>query len=317
MSHEEAGTHGETVESLLKAAYEQTKERQLNEAGRKLEEALAVDFDNTEVVTALKYVNFWKDRDATSREASDPFERGEYLLGQWRLFNGFVRRIGDVSERFLYAVRQYAFGEALESFEESAEQCGDEDPEILVRMGRCYKGKGEYDRALELLSKAARRRSDDPYVLAELADSFALVNEISKAKAFFREAFFLGPEKVDIGSLESEMIGRLVTKLRELGYRSPELEEWLPVYAVLYGVFSVKRELRSIEYGRLKQSIYALEREYHENPDPESVVCARLLNRYFRLIDHYTNTGEDQSKIDEVLLKIRSTNEKIYSQYVG
>lgn len=317
MSHEQLGAHGEPVESLLRAAYEHTKNRELHEAGSKLEQALAVDFDNSEVVTALKYVNFWKDRDASSRETSDPFERGEYLLGQWRLFDAFVRRIGEVSERFLYAIRQYAFGEALEEFERSDGDAGGNDPEILLRMGRCYKGTGEYDRALDVLSRAARAQSDDPHLLAELADSYALVNEIGRAKAFFREAFFLGPQKIDIGTLESDMIGRLITKLRELGYESPELEEWLPVYGVLYGVFSVKRELRSIEYGKLKQSIYALEREYHDKPDPDGVVCARLLNRYFWLIDHYTNTQEDQSKIDEVLLKIRSTSEKIYSHYVS
>ena len=317
MSQDQSGENGEPVESLLRAAYEHTKNRELHDAGSRLEEALSVDFDNTEVVTALKYVNFWKDRDASSRGATNSFERGEYLLGQWRLFSAFVSRIGEVSERFLYAVRQYAFGEALEEFQRSLEESGENDPEVLLRVGRCHKGKGEYDKALDVLSKAARKRSDDPHVLAQLADSYALVNEVGKAKAFFREAFFLGPQKIDIGTLESEMIGRLVNKLRELGYESPAMEEWLPVYGVLYGVFSVKRELRSIEYGKLKQSIYALEREYHDKPDPEGVVCAQLLNRYFWLIDHYTNTEEDQSKIDEVLLKIRSTNEKVYSHYVS
>jgi hypothetical protein len=60
-----------------------------------------------------------------------------------------------------------------------------------------------------------------------------------------------------------------------------------------------------------------LEREFSDAKQRDTVLLARLLNRYFWLIDHYVNTNEDQSKIDEVLLKIRSLDPKIYHQYTN
>jgi tetratricopeptide (TPR) repeat protein len=317
MAHDDTSTDPQSVGALLDRAYELIRHHDIVSAAGCLEEALSIDFDNSEVVTSLKYVNFWKDRQATAEEISNTFERGEYLLGQWKLFHGFVERVGATAEACQYALRQHVFGQALDYYLELYRDSDGQDPELLLRIGRCYKGKGEYDRALGYLETAAAHAREDAEVLAELADTYAMVNEIQKAKAFFREAFFIDATKVDVSSLESEMIGRLIGKVRELGYESPALEEWIPVYGVLFGVFTVKRELRSIEYGKLKQSIYALEREYKERGKRESALEARLINRYFWLIDHYVSSREDRSKIDEVLLKIRATNSKIYHQYTN
>lgn len=317
MAQEETSTGSQSIGALLEQAHELIRRHDIVGAANRVEEALAIDFDNGEVVTSLKYVNFWKDRQATAEEIGNTFERAEYLLSQWRLFDGFVKRVGASAEACHYALRQHVFGQALDYYLELYRESDGEDADLLLRIGRCYKGKGEYDRALGYLETAAANAKDRADVLAELADSYAMVNDVQKAKAFFREAFFIDAQRIDLSSLESEMIGRLIEKVRELGYESPALEEWIPVYGILFGVFTVKRELRSIEYGRLKQSIYALEREFSDKGDPESVLEARLINRYFWLIDHYVATREDRSKIDEVLLKVRATNSKIYHQYTN
>ncbi|TVQ39837.1 MAG: hypothetical protein EA384_04505 [Spirochaetaceae bacterium] len=317
MSQDHVRQNEEQVQRLLDQSYNLLKQRQIDRAAELIERALSVDFDSAEVVTSLKYVNFWKDRQATADTIGEQFERAEYLTGQWRLFHSFVDRVGERSEKCLYAIRHHVFGQALDHYLKLYDESGGAESELLLRLGRCYKGMGEYDRALEYLEQAAAGRRDDPQTLAELADCYALVNEVQKSKAFFREAFFIGAGAIDLQVLESEMISRLVEKVRELGFESPALEEWIPVYGVLYGVFTVKRELRSIEYGKLKQSIYALEREYSDTRQSNSAAQARLFNRYFWLIDHYVNTHEDQSKIDEVLLKIRSVDSRIYHQYTN
>ncbi len=306
----------ENIQELLNHAYDAIKNHNLEEAAEGIERALSLDFDNSEVVTALKYVNFWRDRGRAVQEIATGFEQAEYLVSQWRLFNHFVERVGEASEKCLYAVRQHVFNTALERYRQLLDESFEADSELLLRIGRCYKGKGEYDNALETLRRAASQKKDDPEIYAELADCYAFVNEIQRSKAFFREAFFLGAHRIDLGLLESELITRLVAKLREAGYESPELEEWVPVYGVLYGVFTVKRELRSIEYGRLKQSIYALEREHSDKRGKNELLVPRLINRYFWLIDHYLSTGEDRSKIDEVLLKLRSIDPKTYEHYI-
>ncbi len=315
MSQSSVREHEDQVERLLEEAYDLLKRRDIDLAAQRLEEALAVDFDSAEVVTSLKYVNFWRDRQATAATITDRFEQAEYLHAQWRLFHGFVERVGNPSEKCLYAIRHHVFGQTLEHYRSLFEESGGTDAELLLRIGRCYKGMGAYDRAVHFYEQSAVSRRDDPEVLAELADCYALVNEVQKSKAFFREAFFVGAQRIDIAALESQMIMRLVEKVRESGYDGPALLEWVPVFGVLFGVFTVKRELRSIEYGRLKQTIYALEREYSDAREPDTILRARLLNRYFWLIDHYVNTNEDQSKIEEVLLKIRSLDPKVFHQY--
>jgi len=117
--------------------------------------------------------------------------------------------------------------------------------------------------------------------------------------------------------MESEMILCLRDKLvQEKGFREDELREWLPVYGKLWGVFSVIRELKPIEFGRLKQSIFTMETECRGNPSRGAALKPRLINRYFWLIDYYDTKKEDPYLREEVLLKIKVTDPEIYERYV-
>lgn len=323
MAHRDKAFDGGDIEGLLEQAYDFLRAHELDEAVGLLDRALSLDFEDERVMASLKYVNFWRERNRTLAEIANPFERAEYLLGQWPLFDRFAQRVGQACEPCLHAVRGHVFGQALDHFEQLRKEGDAPDAELLARIGRCHKGLGAYDTALSYLQAAAGIRGDDAETLAELADCYALVNEIAAAKAFFREAFLVDPQRVNIEMLESQMIKRLIAKVRELGLEGPQLREWVPVYGVIYGVFTVKRELRSIEYGKLKQSIYALERERAEGRDKEGLIEPRLINRYFWLIDHYVNAAEasgatrSSDKVDEVLLKLRSLSERIYREYTN
>ncbi len=314
---EEIGQRNESVAQHISESYTRIKEGDLAGAMDLLEKALALDFDNEEVVSGLKCATFWKERSGKISGISDLFEQGEYLLEQWKVFQRFVNKIGQKSEQCLHAFRQWVFSETLAIYSKLNDKSGGMEPEILVRIGRCYKAIGDYEHALEFFEKANQERKDDPEILSELGDCYALINEIRISKAFFREAFFLNPQKIDLASMESEMLKRLVEKLSVHGYSNEELKEWIPVYAVLYGVFNVKRELRPIEFGKLKQSIYALEHELRDKRESAAYLVPRLLNRYFWLIDHYVSTKEDRGKIDEVMMKIRELDASIYNQYTN
>jgi tetratricopeptide (TPR) repeat protein len=307
-----------SIQGLLQKAYESLKASDAPSAVAALEEALRLDFEHPEVVYALKCVNWWLERVKRLGEIQGCYDQGEYLLSQWKSFYGFLDRIGYLYDRCLYAVRRYVFSIALTCFQRMLADTPDQpDGEILLRVGRCYKGVGNYEQALKYLEEAVSGRRDDAEALAELADVYALIDESRPAKALFREAFFSNPQRVALQSLESELILLLGARVRELGYRSPELEEWIPVYGVLLGVFSVKRELRAIELGKLKQSIFSLENEFRERPGAASVLTPRLINRYFWLIDHYVNVGEDSTRIDETLLKIKVLDPVIYERYIN
>jgi tetratricopeptide (TPR) repeat protein len=303
---------------LIQKAYDKLKASDAEGAAALLDEALQVDFDNEETKHALKSVNWWLEHTARVNEIKNSYERGGFILSQLKQYYTFLDSLAGNYDLCQYAIRRFVFSSALRCFQDLlGDGVNQHDPGLLLLVGRCYKGVGNYDEALKYLEQAARFRREDGEVLAELADANDLRGDPNAAKALFREAFFLNPEKIDLRAMESEMILRLRDRLfREKGYHEEELREWMPVYGRLWGIFSVKRELKPIEFGRLKQSIFTLETEYRSNPDRGIILKPRLLNRYFWLIDYYENRREDHELIEEVLLKIKVIDPEFYEQYV-
>jgi tetratricopeptide (TPR) repeat protein len=304
------------IHSILDTAYSLFRSGDFSKASEILSEALSIEFDQEEVVTALKCATFWKERESKLTSLGDDKKRGEFLLNQWNIFVYFLENVSPLSEACLYAIRQFVFGRGLQYFEKALKERGSHDSDVLFRIGKCYKGKGDYEHALQYFETTSHQKTDDPEVLAELADCYAFINEVKASKVFFREAFFIDPQKIDIVSLESMLIQRLIYKLKEDGYELPELLEWIPIYGVIYRIFNVKRELKPLEYGKLKQSIVAYESKLQNNNDDEPYIVPRLLNHYFWLIDHLMSLKSERDKIDKVLEKIRLLDESIYEQYI-
>jgi len=300
------------VVQILNKVYLNFREGQFKEAAERLERALAVDFESVDIANALKCANFWLEREQRRAALKGDYERGEYCLAQWRVFTGFISRLEGLSERCLFTIKYYVFGCALEHYQAVAAASDPTDAEILFRLGRCHKCRGNYESAINYLEQASQQKRDAAGILAELADAYSLVNESRLAKVFFREAFFLDPEAIELPFLESPIIQRLVARLRA---RVPEAElsDWLPVYGSIYGLFNVKRELRPLELGRLKQAIYQLEKDVEGKPR----LVPRLINHYFWLIDHCQSSGEDRQRIDEILAKLKALDPEVFREYTN
>jgi tetratricopeptide (TPR) repeat protein len=306
------------VLGLIQAAYDNLKASDAHTAAQLLEQALQLDFDNAELLHALRCVKWWLAHIERFGDCRSPYEKGYYILSQLKHYHAFLDRFDDDFERCQYAVRRYVFSSALRHFQPLlGDGVNSGDPGLLLQAGRCYKGVGNYDEALRFLEQAVNLKRDDGEALAELADLNALLAETRTAKTLFREAFFLSPGKIDMRSLESELILGLGDRVQGLGYGGPELCEWVPVFGNILGVFNVKRELKQVEVGRLKQSIFALEAEFQGGSGGASSVKPRLLNHYFWLIDHYQGINEAQELIDETLLKIKLTDPEIFRRYTG
>ncbi len=307
----------EPVPGLLPHVYDVLKAGELEQANRELNVILQQNLEDADVIYALTGVSYWMDRLKRAESASTAFERGEFLVSQWRPFIAYMAKAGDEREVVLYALKQCAFTLALRFYQSLYREDGTaQDAELYRKIGLCYKALGDYDRALHLLEQAKDRDRDSPAILAELADSYALCGEIRLSKVLFREAFFQGADRVELHFLESGLVQRLVAQVQALGYSGAALAEWLPVYGVLYGVLNVKRELRALEFGKLKQAIFALENELKDAP-PETgkLLVPRLINHYFWLIDHYVNVHDDKARINEVLLKIKLLDTDVYGRY--
>jgi hypothetical protein len=174
---------------------------------------------------------------------------------------------------------------------------------------------GNFENAKMCLTSANNIYPNIAPVLAELADCYALCGESKFGKVLFREAFFINPQDIDISLLESNLFCRLYAEIAKTKKDKSIIAEWFPVEGVLLGVLNVKRELRALEVGKLKQSIYALETELKNEGVEPLITIPRLINNYFWLIDHYTTIREDRSKITEILLKIKLLNADVYERY--
>lgn len=275
------------------------------------------DLESKELSYTNRCCTFWIDANKRLSEISDPFEKGEKLLNDWKSFQSFLEREHFVYEPALFSVQKGFFSSTLEIFNSLLEE---KDPlrkaEIYRNAGICYKKTGDFEKARASLSEANNCYPSLASVLAELADCYALCGEEKYGKVLFREAFFLDPEKIDLDYLDSELIKCLISKAKEKGFTGKVLQHWIPVYGVLCGIFNIKRTLTSQEVCRLKQNIYAMENEYKDPSCNVQIITPRLLNSYFWLIDYYVLTHENVKKINEILLKIKILDSNIYNAYV-
>lgn len=310
---QQTGIAGKEITEIL----DLMKSGRFQDAERELEQCLELDFEDQDVIQALKYAKFWQPRAERCDSITDPVERGEYLLREWPNFKRYLETGERVFEAASYACRLWLFTRAMESYQRALQRASVPDPDLLFRIGRCLKANGDYEGAAEFLEHVLQSKRQDAELLGELADCYAFLNETKTAKAFFREAFFINPQAVNTDFLESQLIQRLIERIRRIGYSGKELKAWMPVYGVLYGVFNIKRELRPLEYGRLKQAIYSLELELREQRSDaeQNLLVPRLLNHYFWLIDHYIGAKDSRENVEEVLRKIKLLDESVYEQF--
>jgi len=305
---------------LLKEAYEKLKASDAITAYSLLERALDFDYENEEIKHALKCVRWWLEQTRRIEDLKNPYEKGAFLISLLKQYFVFLKSINQ-DDNFVqcqYAVRYFVFSKALFFFSGLLSNPANlRDSGLLLLTGRCHKGLGNYDEALNYLEQAVSINREDAEILAELADVNALISQDKDAKALFREAFFINPAKIDLRFLESALITKLRDKIAEMGYSSEALCEWIPVYGYLWKVFSVKRELKQIELGRLKQAIFTMEAEYENNPARRDMIRPRLLNHYFRLIDYCEIIHDTSSIVEETLLKIKLTDSDIFNMYTG
>ena len=297
----------------LSKAYSFLEQGDIPQARKILTDMLEYDLENQEVKFAVWCCSFWSGY-MRIFPSLDAYERGEGLIAQWRTFIPLLKKQEPV-ERTLFALQKGIFTLALQNFSALLDdQFPQQQAQIRCKVAFCYKKLGKYEVALDTLKD--RNTLSDPAVLAEMADCYALCGEDKKAKVLFREAFFIDAQKIDIDLLDSELICCLIRLVQKKGYTGAALQEWIPVYGVLYGIFNVKRELRSNEVGLLKQDIYARENELRDPSCNASVMTPKLINMYFWLIDHYVRIGNSSEKINEILLRIKILDRNIYDLYV-
>lgn len=303
-------------ENEIKRVYDLLKQGDYQSAKEVLSEILVDDLENPEILFGLKCTGFWENKLTQISEITNLFPKGEQLISGWKEFLYLIDNEKSRYEQCIYSIKKGVFTQVLEIFQRLLqENTFSKKGAIVGRIGLCYKQLGDYDTALRFLGEANLENPEKASILAEMADCYALCGEEKTSKILFREAFFINPQDVDISVLESELFCRLYSEVIRTGKKDEVAAEWFPVEGVLLGVLNVKRELRALEVGKLKQNIYALETELKNEGVEANLIIPRLINNYFRLIDHYTTVMEDRTKINEILLKIKLLNADVYERY--
>ena len=301
-------------DSALEKAYKLIEFCSVGEAAELLKDLLPADLDNNKLVSTIQCCSYWQKRLNSIAGNEAYFEQGEELVNSWKDFLSSMGR--SENEKALYSFRKGIFSLALDKYGKADDEKDDSmRAEICRKKGLCYKKLGSYEAALKCLTEANAAMEGQSPIIAEMADCWALCGEERNAKLLFREAFFIDAQKIDLSFLDSQMINLLIKEVESKGFSGAALQEWIPVYGVIMGIFKYKRQLRSNEVLRLKQGIYALESELKNPSNDASVLTPRLLNRYFWLIDYYDNAKESFDKITEVLLKIQILDAGIYKNY--
>ncbi len=302
-------------EDELTNAYTQLEQGNPVKAREILAELLEYKLDNQEVTFAVWCCSYWADFIQQLPEL-EPFERGEGLISHWKSFKSTLDRKTYKLDRTVFAVQKGVFSLALKNYIALSEEKNQmQKAEILRKTGLCYKKLGDYSKSLDCLRQANEFMPYSPAILAEMADCFALCGEEKQAKVLFREAFFIDAQRIDISFLDSELICCLIRTVQAKNITGSALLEWIPVYGKLYAVFTISRELRNQELGRLKQDIYAKENELKDPSSDEGILTPKLINMYFWLIDYYARTRDGSSKINDVLLKIKILDPEIHRLY--
>lgn len=264
----------------------------------------------------IKAARFWLVKKNKLGRYMTSYDKGRVLLKEWQDFERYMIKNNVKHGRSTAAIQKYIFSGIIESFAKAYNEGVVPDTGILIQIGDCFKKLGNYERAIDIYEYARGFNKEDPALLAKLGDCYFSIDDTSKAKVLFREAFFLDPGQIELDCIESPLIHMLYRKTLQQ-VKNPEISiYWLPVIAEVSSAFNVKREPKKGELDNLREEIKKLENEYFTNRKKRMYLEPKLLNHYFWLIDTLKILGGSKKEIEHSLQRINEINSEIFSLYL-
>jgi tetratricopeptide (TPR) repeat protein len=279
------------------------------------EEMYKLHYPDTIVEVGIKCCKYWIPKLNKYNSMKEGYEKGKLLFEDWKKFESFINNLKNVQQKIISQIIYFIFNKALESFKKDLQDSKIVDIETTYMIALSYKKIGDYKNAITFFEDILNIDKNNSNTMAELADCYALIDETKKAKILFREAFFIDPSSIELNLLESEFIKLLIDKIEERKLPENELNYWIPVYGRILNVFNVFRDLLPIEFGKLRQEIFYLEKNYVNNEKSENYFKARLLNCYFWLYDYNLLKSVEKEIILEIENKIKNISDEIYSLF--
>jgi len=288
---------------LISRSLELLKEGMLTEAQNLFLEILKYNFNNDIAESGLTVSKHWLIRFNKLDTIKETAEKGKFLLNEWKKFEKLIESRGKFNKKVISSIMYFVHRRALDYLNKEIQENKIIDVELIYLSGIANKKVGDYKNAIMLFKKAIKADPNNANIIAQLADSYALIDEESKAKLLFREAFFIEPAVIEIESLDSNIIHTIITTLYNMNILENDIKHWIPVYGRVFQIFNIYREMLPVEYGSLKQEIYSLEKEIEHESCYMSSKRARLINCYLWLYDYFLMKNE--------VIKDQNNNEKI------
>ena len=147
-------------------------------------------FDNIEILTALKSSVYWNGQVESLDRIGKDYEKAEFLIREW---NNFARKyLKKMNFDFIQgrnSIKYFVFQLCLEIYK-NIYKLQPENLDILIKIAKSYKGMGNYEKAIAVFLQILGDAKENSDVVAELADSYALIDEIKEAKVLFRKLFY-------------------------------------------------------------------------------------------------------------------------------
>ncbi len=268
------------------------------------------------VPDGIRAARFWIGRENKLKKYSNPYGKARLLLKEWRDFEKFMTKNSVKHGRSTAAIQKYIFRDIIESFTQAYNEGVAPDTGILIQIGDCFKKLGNFERAIDMFEYARSFDKEDPSLLSKLGDCYFSIDETSKAKVLFREAFFIDPGLIELDSIESPFIHMVYAKTVQQISNPDTSIYWIPVIAEVSRAFNVKREPKKGEIEKLREEIRKLEAEYSTNKKMRDYIKPKLINHYFWLIDSLKIVGGSKKEIEESLGRINEIDSEIFSQYM-
>ena len=198
---------------------------------------------------------------------------------------------------------------ALEQLNKDASSSKKIEPKLLYMVALAYKKIADYRNSMTAFEQLLSFDIDNADVLAQLADVYVLTGRIPAGKVLFREAFKDNPDEVRLENIESDLFRQLINTVREAepAVDDRTLSYWIPVYGRIYGSLNISREMTRGDFMKLKKQTVTLEHELSQSMEYDSILTAKLLNKYLLLYDYYgyKNGGnEKRMEIEDNIKKI-------------
>jgi tetratricopeptide (TPR) repeat protein len=297
-------------------AHKLLEEGSFSDAIRMFENIIHENENYPGVPDGMRAARFWIGRANKLKKYSNPYDKAKLLLKEWRDFERYMSKNSVKHGRSTAAIQKYIFGDIIESFTRAYNEGVVPDTAILVQIGDCFKKLGNFEKAIDMYEYARSFDNEDPALLSKLGDCYFSIDETSKAKVLFREAFFIDPGLIELDCIDSPFIHMLYDKTIQRIHDPETSIFWLPVIAEISRAFNVKREPKKGELEKLREGIRKLEAEYSTNKKGRVYMKPKLINHYFWLIDSLMMVGGSKKEIEESLQRINEIDAEIFSLYM-